>query len=144
MFRERVERGFGELPATLPLPTGSSSFPSPALPSPDLSISWQIGLSLTFHPISERAKPLSDLIIFHFCLIVHILLLAEKETSSCLGQGRKGIQPFIRLLGQCSVFWGCGLNPQISWRSKANFPGSSSGAMLCFSSGDLHAQLSPM
>lgn len=71
------------------LPTGSSSFPSPALPSPDPSLFWQIGLSLTFHPFSEGAKPLSDLIIFHFCLIVHILLLAE-ETSSCLGRGREG------------------------------------------------------
>lgn len=91
MFRERLERGFGVLPAPLPFPTGSSSFPSPAVPSPDPSIFWQIGLSLTFSPISERAKPLSDLIIFHFCLIVHILLLAEKETSSCLGWGRKGL-----------------------------------------------------
>lgn len=90
MFREGVERNFGVLPAPLPLPTGSSSFPSPALPSPDPCIFWQIGLNLTFCPISERAKPLSDLIIFHFCLIVHILLLAEKETSSCLGWGREG------------------------------------------------------
>ena len=60
------------------------------LPSPDPSAFWQIGLSLTFRPILERAKPLLDLIIFHFCLTVHILLLAKKESGSCPGWGREG------------------------------------------------------
>lgn len=80
----------GRSPAPLPLPRGSSSFPPPSPPSPDPSIFRQIGLSLTFRPVLERAKPLSDLIIFHFCLIVRILLLAEKESGSCLGWGREG------------------------------------------------------
>ena len=88
--------------APLPLPRGSSSFPPPAPPSPGPSVFWQIGLSLTFCPISEGAKALSDLIIFHYCLIVHILLLAEKESSSCSGRG---------LSDQCSIFWGCDFKP---------------------------------
>lgn len=70
---------------------------------PDPSVFWQIGLSLTFRPISERIKPLSDLIIFHFCLIAHILLLAEKESGSCPGRGWEG-HPVPRWLwGQCSI-----------------------------------------
>lgn len=87
VFEERVERGFSgrESPAPLPLPSGSSSFPPSALLSPDPSVFWQIGLSLTFCPVSGKAKPLSDLIIFHFCLIVHILLLRRRVAPAQVG-----------------------------------------------------------
>lgn len=136
----------GGLPASLPLPRGSSSFPLPTLPSPDPSAFWQIGLSLTFRPISERAKPLSDLIIFHFCLIVHILLLAE-ESGSCLGWGREGhpVPPQPRAFGSMLHHLGVVIsNPQISWRSEASFSRSGSDTILCFSGGDLHTQPGPV
>lgn len=100
VFKERMESGFGG--GHRPLSPCLEAAPAFLLP-PDPSVFWQIGLSLTFRPISERIKPLSDLIIFHFCLIAHILLLAEKESGSCPGRGWEG-HPVPRWLwGQCSV-----------------------------------------
>lgn len=87
--------------------------------SPDF---WQIGLRLTFRPVSERAKPLSDLIIFHFCLIVHILLLAEKEHGSCRGRERRPPLVHSGLLDKLSIFWGLLLNPLYLSEVQSKFP----------------------